>query len=213
MKQTALMAGIIMLALVWLGPLLDVYRASFTAHMLAHMSVVAVAAPLLAIGISGTRWDVSGKTRLFSPIPASLVELVVVWTWHAPALRLMAQTSPTATVLEQASFLAAGLLLWLSCLGGGYGGHDWHGGAGAFALLLTSLHMTLLGALLALAPRPLYGLVPVTCLSFQLGADQDQQLGGVIMLMIGAAVYLAGGTALLARLLALPDEQTSGSDE
>ena len=29
----------------------------------------------------------------------------------------------------------------------------------------------------------------------------DQQLGGVVMLMIGAASYMAGGLALLARLL------------
>jgi putative membrane protein len=62
--------------------------------------------------------------------------------------------------------------------------------------------MTLLGALLSLAPRPLYGLGDVTCFGLVLGAGQDQALGGVIMLMIGAAVYLAGGVFLLARLLA-----------
>ena len=73
--------------------------------------------------------------------------------------------------------------------------------AGAFALLLTSMHMTLLGALLALAPRPLFGEGTVTCLGLTLGAAQDQQLGGVLMLMIGGAVYLAGGLALVARLL------------
>ena len=65
--------------------------------------------------------------------------------------------------------------------------------AGAFALLLTSMHMTLLGALLALAPRPLFGEGTVTCLGLSLDAAQDQHLGGVLMLMIGGAVYLAGG--------------------
>lgn len=213
MKRAALIVGMLLLALIWLGPLLDVYRASFAAHMLAHMGVVAVAAPLIAIGISGTRWDVSGRTRLLSPVPASLVELAVVWAWHAPALRSMAQASLLATVVEQASFLAAGILLWVSCLGEGAGGRGRQSGAGAFALLLTSLHMTLLGALLALAPRPLYGLAPVTCLGLELGADQDQQLGGVIMLMIGAAVYLAGGVALLARLLVPPRGQEARAGE
>lgn len=213
MKRSALTAGIVLLGLVWLGPLLDVYRGSFSAHMLAHMGVVATAAPLIAIGLSGTRWDFSGRSGLFSPVPASLIELVVVWAWHAPALRSMAQGSLAVTVVEQASFLAAGLVLWISCIGDGQHGRGQQGAAGAFALLLTSLHMTLLGALLALTPRPLYGLDPVTCLGIELSADQDQQLGGVIMLMIGAAVYLAGGVALLARLLSASSAgQRSGAD-
>lgn len=212
MKRSALTAGIILLGLIWLGPLLDLYRASFSAHMLAHMGVVALAAPLIAIGLAGTRWDFSGKSVLFTPIPASLVELLVVWAWHAPALRSMAQASLAVTVLEQASFFVAGLVLWISCVGEGANGRGQQGATGAFALLLTSLHMTLLGALLALTPRPLYGLAAVTCLGIELSADQDQQLGGVIMLMIGAAVYLAGGVALLARLLAYSGEQRSGAD-
>ena len=53
---------------------------------------------------------------------------------------------------------------------------------------MTSIHMTLLGALLSLAPRPLYGEGDVTC-------------GGILMLIVGAAVYLAGGIVLVARLL------------
>ncbi|RUM95210.1 cytochrome-c oxidase [Pseudaminobacter arsenicus] len=204
MKRSALTAGIILLGLIWLGPLLDIYRDSFFAHMLAHMGVVTIAAPLIAIGLVGSRWNFSGKSGLFTPIPASLVELLVVWAWHAPALRSMAQASLAVTVLEQASFLAAGVLLWLSCLGDGFHGRDRQSAAGAFALLLTSLHMTLLGALLALTPRPLYGFDSVTCLGFELDAVQDQQLGGVAMLLMGAAAYLTGGVALLARLLSAP---------
>lgn len=213
MKLCALITGVILLAVIWLGPLLDVSRDSFSAHMLAHMGVVAIAAPLIAIGLSGTQWDFSGKSGLFSPVPASLIELFVVWGWHAPLLRSMAQASLAVTVVEQASFLAAGLVLWISCIGEGTHGRNRQSATGAFALLLTSLHMTLLGALLALTPRPLYGIDPVTCLGIELSADQDQQLGGVIMLMIGAAVYLAGGVALLARLLSAASfEQRSGAD-
>lgn len=202
MKRAALVSGLLLLAFIWGGPLFAVDETSFTAHMLAHMGVVAIAAPLMAIGLAGTGWDFSQRSRLFSPLPASLLELVVVWAWHAPAARILAETSPIAGAAEQASFLAAGLILWLSCIG-----HDRHdrnerGAAGAFGLLFTSVHMTLLGALLALTPRPLYGAGDVTCLGVPLSAGQDQALGGVVMLLIGAAVYLTGGLALLARLLA-----------
>jgi putative membrane protein len=187
MRGAALVAGLATLALVWAGPLLGPDRASFTAHMLAHMGVVGVAAPLIALGLPGTRAPLG-------PAPASVLELLVVWGWHAPAMRAAAEASTHVTALEQASFLAAGLLLWRACLAGG--------AAGAVGLLMTSMHMTLLGALLALAPRPLYGTESVTCLGLTLAPAQDQHLGGVVMLLVGAAVYLAGGLGLVARALA-----------
>lgn len=210
MRRACLAIGVAVLALVWLGPLLGEWRDSFAAHMLAHMGVVAIAAPLLAIGLSDYWRRVASSlarenqpsSLLFTlPVLASLVELVVVWFWHAPSMRALAETSTAATVAEQASFLAAGLFLWTTCLADGRRSGT-GGGAGAFGLLLTSVHMTLLGALLALSPRPLYGAGEVTCFGVTLSAGQDQQIGGVLMLMIGAAVYLAGGVALLARLLA-----------
>ena len=71
-------------------------------------------------------------------------------------------------------------------------------GAGVAALLLTAMHMTLLGALIALSPRPLYqhagGLAALTPI-------EDQQLGGAIMLVIGGVAYLAGGLWLMVELL------------
>ena len=207
MKSAALMTGLLLLALIWGGPLFAAGENSFTAHMLAHMGVVAIAAPFIAIGLAGTRWDFSRSSKLFSPLPASLLELVVVWAWHAPALRSLAETSAVAAFVEQASFLVAGLILWLSCIGHSDSDRNERSAAGAFGLLFTSVHMTLLGALLALTPRPLYGVGEVTCLGVALSAGQDQALGGVVMLMVGAAVYLIGGLALLARILATLEPQ------
>jgi putative membrane protein len=54
--------------------------------------------------------------------------------------------------------------------------------------------MTLLGALLTLAPRPLYGHVASHALD-------DQRLGGLMMLMGGGTVYLLGALFLASRLL------------
>lgn len=204
-RRLSLTAGLVLLALIWAGPLLGGDGSSFTARMLAHLGVVALAAPLFALGVAGTRWDISGRSRIFSPVPASLVELAVVWGWHAPALRALAAGSAWVTAVEQASFLLSGLLLWLACFGrGGTTGGARHA-VGAFAMLLTSMHMTLLGVLLALAPRPFYAGGQVTCLGFTLTAQQDQELGGVLMLLVGAAVYLTGGVVLLGRLLRTPE--------
>ncbi len=204
MKRMSFLLGLAILAIIWGGPLLDSYRTSFAAHMLAHMGVVAIVAPLLAIGVSGSRFDFSARSSVAMPIIASVIELFVVWFWHAPTMRILAESSVLITVAEQGSFLAAGLFLWLLCIGHQASDSAARSGAGALGLLLTSVHMTLLGVLLALAPRPLYGEGEITCFGVTLSAQGDQQAGGVIMLTIGAAVYLIGGLALLGRILSEP---------
>ncbi len=198
MRRLSLLLGLFTLAAVWLGSLAGTARWAFSAHMLMHMGVVAVAAPLLALGVTGGRFDpVLKMPQLFAAIPASVLELVVVWTWHAPALHHAARYSTIGLIAEQGMFLISALLLWLSA----YGGNDRHGArraAGVVGLLLTSMHMTLLGALFALAPRTLYvhadgfaGLTPLA----------DQGLGGAIMLLMGGVSYLLGGLGLMAGLL------------
>jgi putative membrane protein len=57
----------------------------------------------------------------------------------------------------------------------------------------------LLGALFALAPRPLYGHLTNGPAGFESLADQH--LGGAIMLLVGGMSYLIGGLALTAALL------------
>lgn len=202
MRRLALAAGVGVLALVWFGPLLAEWRESFASGMVAHMGVIAVAAPLIAIGMPAA-WRPGPAMPATLPLLASLLELIAVWGWHAPAMRAMAETSVVATVAEQATFLVAGVLLWWTSFAAP--GERRHAATGAAALLLTSIHMTLLGALLALSPRPLYGAGEVTCFGTVLDAGQDQQLGGVIMLLAGAIVYLAGGVSLIARLLEAPE--------
>jgi putative membrane protein len=199
-RTRCLAAGCLILALVWLGPLLIPATYGFTGHMVVHVALVAIVAPLLAIGLAGSRLDPTPfAPLLFGPIVASALEFVVVWAWHAPALHEAARDTQLLFVVEQLSFLAVGLLVWLAAFGQGRGPAPTTWGAGVLALFLTSMHMTLLGALLALSTRPLYGhdhsgLAGLTPL-------EDQQLGGVVMLLVGGASYLFGGLVLMARLL------------
>jgi putative membrane protein len=191
--------GALTLAVVWLGPLPALAPSSFSAHMAMHMGVVAVAAPAIALGLAGGRFDpVRRAPRWFPPIPASLVELVVVWAWHTPALHHLARGSTAGLVVEQGSFLASGLLVWLAAFGGDARERGERTAMGIVALLLTSMHMTLLGALLALPTRPLY-LHSIHATGH--GSMHDQHLGGAIMLVVGGIVYLLGGLWLTVRLL------------
>jgi putative membrane protein len=199
MRHALLTCGLLTLAAAWLTALPQIARGAFWAHMTMHMVVVAVAAPLLALGVAGGRLDpVRHAPRLFPPIPASVVELVVVWAWHAPLLHHAARHSKMGLLAEQGTFLLTGLVLWLSAFGGDSQGNSSRRAAGVVGLLLTSMHMTLLGALLALSPRPLYehaeGVSTLTPLD-------DQHLGGAIMLLVGGISYLAGGLWLTVGLV------------
>jgi putative membrane protein len=199
MRIGLLIAGLLALAAAWAGPLPSLAQQAFFAHMLMHMLVVAVAAPLLALAVAGGRYDpVESLPAFYAPIPASVGELMLVWAWHAPALHHLARIEPVGLIAEQATFLLAGLWIWLSAFGGDPTRNRGRGAAGVVGLLLTSMHMTLLGALLALAPRPVYehhtGFTSLSPL-------QDQHLGGAVMILIGGIAYLSGGLVLIAGLL------------
>ena len=171
MTRAATYLGFALLGLLWLVPLERLTGAAFPVHMLRHMGLVAVVAPLLAFGLGDRlRW------LMISPLIATVLEFMVVWAWHLPHLHGMAYLLPAGFALEQGSFLIVGLLVWVSAL------RAHNGLAGAGSLLLTSMHMTLLGALLILAPRDVFA--EICGRAADLGG---QQLGGLLMLGIGAA--------------------------
>lgn len=193
-RALPLFLGFALLGFVWSAPFAAHGIGPFTAHMLRHMTLVAVAAPLLVSGLPG-----AAAWRAVPPLLASAIEFAVVWGWHLPLLHDAARATAVPFALEQATFLASGLLVWGAALQKG------QELAGAVALLLTSMHMTLLGALIVLSPAPLY----LCTLEPGLALD-DQRLGGVLMLLIGTSAYLVGGLALVRKALA-PERASAAS--
>jgi putative membrane protein len=188
------------LILVWGGGVERVIDGSFTAHMTSHMLLMAVAAPALSLALAGGRLDPAARwPALFAAVPASLGEWIVVWAWHAPALHILARHHAGMFAIEQASFLAAGVWLWVALVGGRREARAARAASGVLALLLTFGHMTLLGALLSLAPRLLY----LHDGHAANGGLADQQLGGSIMLMVSAVVYLPATLWCAHRVLTL----------
>jgi putative membrane protein len=170
---------------------------SFTQHMAWHMLLVAAIAPAVAMVVRGTRLDPARLApSMFSPIAASVIEFAVVWSWHTPFLHALARHDGAWFAAEQFSFVTASLFLWLSILGGEPRERSARAASGVIALVLTFAHMTMLGVLITLASRPLYGHHGVA----------DQQAGGALMLIAGtvafpaAALYLSR-TVLMARSL------------
>lgn len=198
--------GLALLALLWSGAVPGSVIAaigpdSFSAHMIRHMGIVAVASPLIAAGLSRLYPTLIGLVPPGFALVASFAEFAIVWGWHAPALHDAARASTPILLVEQGAFLLAGLSLWIGAFGAASASGRAARAGGVLALLLTSMHMTLLGALLLLSPRPLYAFGDLCRPAATMTPLGDQSLGGVIMLLVGGAAYLAGGLVLLRPLL------------
>ena len=120
-----------------------------------------------------------------------------MWGWHTPGLHELAARQPAYFVVQQVSFLLAGLGVW----GVGFADRSRAAaGAGLLAMLTTFMHMTMLGILLTLAREPLYA--PDICRgAFGFDPLEDQQFGGVLMTVAGGIPYLCGGAVLAWRLV------------
>ncbi len=183
------LAGVTILAAAWLGPLPRLAEGSFLAHMALHMAVVALAAPLLALALRA-------RLPVWAAVAASLVEMAVIWVWHAPGPHSAARTTDLGLAAEQLSFLGAAFLVWLAALSA-------PALAGAAALFFTSMHMTLLGVAVALARSPICRVETAGGPLFGLDPLADQEAGGILMLALGGAIYAGAGLALAGRALKL----------
>jgi putative membrane protein len=171
---------------------------TFTQHMAWHMLLLSVIAPLAALALRGTRFDpVRTAPAAFPPIVACLIEFLVVWGWHAPPLHDAARHHTGWFVAEQLSFAAAAFFLWISILGGDARARLGRAGEGVVALAATFAHMTMLGVVIALAPRPLY--------SHSGAALVDQQFGGAVMIVAGTVTLPLAALRLSRSLVAGED--------
>ncbi len=192
-----LSAGVV-LALLWLGPLPEMARLAFSPHMILHLGLVGIAAPLLAAAILCRRRPSAGiRVPASLAIGAAATEMLVVWGWHAPLLHAAAARSDGFFVLQQASFLAASTIVWVVSFAGRSPAAI---ALGVLVMGSTFAHMTMLGIGFVLATGVIYP--PDICRgAFGFDPLTDQQFGGTLMAVFGGLPYLAGMSVLLARLL------------
>ena len=87
LATTALILGCVLLAGLWLGPLVPMSRTAFSPHMLLHLGVVVLASPLIAFGLAPHLPKPASLRDAFSwCFLAATFELVAVWGWHIPLL-------------------------------------------------------------------------------------------------------------------------------
>ncbi|MET0327457.1 MAG: cytochrome c oxidase assembly protein [Luteimonas sp.] len=213
---TAFFAGGLALGLALVWPLEAYAPYALSAHVAQHMLLLALAPPLLLAGRplrtmrAALPTHVAGRIagpldrvahRLHAPLgAATLVHVVVLWTWHLPATIAATMASDTLHRVMLASVVLAGLWFWSAVLArlrsrdGGI--------VGALVALVTAMMlMGFLGALLTFSPRLLYPVYTDTALLAGIDAFADQQLAGLLMWAPGGLPYVLVGLYLAVALL------------
>lgn len=178
--------GVVVLVIAFITPLCALTVALFSARVVHHVLLVAVAAPLFALALPLTRYRLAGLVA-----PLLLAHTVLFWLWHAPDAYALALADTFVYWLMQLSLLASATLFWRAAL-------DAPPGRAIAALVGATIQMGLLGAMLVFAARPLYAPHFSTTAPFGLDPLSDQQLAGLIMWVPAALPYLA---ATLIRLM------------
>jgi len=213
------------LAVVWLALVspIDAMAASLSsAHMVQHLLLTTVAAPLLVAGAPmvtlwralprpaarhAHRWrgsSLAGAARwlLERPAAAAVPSVVALWAWHVPVLYEAALDNAFVHALEHVTFLVAALLSWAAILAAGRRRTDRPGRA-VLVLFALSLQCGLLGVLLTFSRRPWYPSYASTVRPWGLTPLADQQLAGVIMWVPAGGVYLVVALWLLVRWISV----------
>lgn len=181
------------------GVLLMYDLGNFSLHMMLHIASMNVAAPLLAAWAM-TQWPTRGS-RASSLWTATLVQIVLLWTWHSPGIHNLTAESPGfGLVLHGVLFLTA-LLFWISLLTIS-AAVRWQT---IPALLLTGKLACLLAALLIFAPRTLYeSAAHLVHTTGHLSALDDQHLAGLLMITACPLSYLVAAVIITVQLIGRP---------
>lgn len=199
------------LAAALFSPIDTLADRSFAIHMVQHELLMVVAAPLLVASRtfeawawalrSGGVWTLATVARgwhwLAAPRRAWWLHAMALWLWHVPAFFDAALDNVAIHALQHLSFFGSALLFWWAVYGRGIRARE---GTALAMLVTTMLHMNALGLLLTFAPGAWY----LHHGSAVLGdtALEDQQLGGLVMWMLGGIAYLGATLAVVAAWLA-----------
>ncbi len=194
---------------IFISPLDTLSEELFSAHMVQHMLLILVAAPLLlkseiplallwsfprrwaqsiGHGIHASNFLMRLWQILTHPLCTWLLFTVTFWFWHASSLYEAALRNEFMHFVEHLTFLITAMLFWWQLLKPTEQKHLRYGFAIPY-LFTTLLQSGILGALMTFASRPWYVTYTLHANAWNLTPLQDQQLAGLIMWILGGTVF------------------------
>jgi putative membrane protein len=227
-QQSMFGLGLTFVAVAMLSPLDAMGGVLASAHMVQHLLLMMVAAPLIALGRPGEILVLGiprggrkrlGRLRRTLRLTPSLTRRIahpglvwfafagVFWVWHFPVLYEAALTSDLVHALEHLSFLAVAVPFWAMVLRAPARMR----GLAVLAIFAAALQGTVLAALLTFSRSSWYPFYQATVPAWGLTPLEDQQLAGVIMWVAGGLLYLAAGLTLFASWIAASGQSNAVS--
>jgi putative membrane protein len=202
------------LATIWISigsPLDGFADALLSAHMVEHLLLMSFVPPLLLLGypvvpllrglprvvtvpLLGPLLRLQGLRRighfLTTPLVAWLAMNLIFLGWHVPAAYDFALEHEHWHEFEHICFLGSSILFWWPLI------RPWPTTAGSLGwyvlpyLVMADIVNTALSAFLAFCGRPVYGYYLREPNPFHISPLADQELGAVIMWVVGSVVFL-----------------------
>ena len=229
-RTIAFYTGLGILVVALLSPLHALSEPLLSAHMVQHLLLILIAAPLLVygaplvplvVGLPSRIRRLTGRTRsivaptlriLLNPVAVGCLHALAMWSWHLPALYRWGLQSSSVHAIEHASFLSTALLFWALVIDAGRRRRPAYG-AGIFLVFATMLQSSALGAVLTFATRPLYSVHMFRAREWGIEPLVDQELAGLIMWIPAGAIYLVAMAVLFGSWLKEADRRLSERKE
>jgi len=208
---------------VWIAvgsPLATLDHHSLSIHMMKHLLLMTVAAPLILAGAPAFPL-VCGLPKLFirsrrplaslparwlerclrAPVLCWLAGTVAVVGWHLPGAFQLGMRSQAIHLLEDLSFLVAGLMFWWPIAQSWLNATSSPRWSMALYLFLATLPCDILSAFLVFSNRLVYPFYLSTPQLFSLIPLEDQECAGALMWVWVTFAYLIPAVAITIQML------------
>jgi putative membrane protein len=220
-RVAAFLGGLLAVAAALMSPLAGLSAALFSAHMVQHLVLILVAAPLLVVGtpVTAFLWTLPLSARqrtvrhwkhnraaravgklLGSAIAMLLLHALSIWVWHLPALYDAAVGNPWLHSLEHITFLATSVLFWRIVLPVA-GRRALSPGLGVLLVFVAAMQSSALGVLMLISRDAWYSAHTPHVAAWGMTPLEDQQLAGAIMWVPAGTAYAVFALYLLGRWL------------
>jgi putative membrane protein len=226
-------AGYVALVVALISPLHSVGEHLFSVHMVQHLLLTLVAAPLLLLSSSMPvlLWALPPRDRLTlgrlvgrpgplqsllrgltQPLIAGSLFVATQWVWHLPVGYQWALEYRWAHYLEHISFFVTAVLFWWPVIGAPPLPSPLNYPARLAYTFLAWLPNTVLGAGITLSRAPLYPFYVASATSSGVDPAFDQQLAGLIMWIPGDLLFATILMLLFAAYLRHEERQAERID-
>ena len=218
-RVAAFMGGLFAVWVALASPLVNLDHHLLTIHMVKHLLLMTVGAPLILWGtpvppllFGVPRWShlarlsrgpvprLTGRC-VTNPVLCWLAAAATVIVWHLPSAFQLALESHAWHSVEDATFLVSGLLFWWPVVRPWPSDAKSEGWSIPLYLFLATLPCDILSGFLVFCGRVVYPCYVAAPQHFHLTPLQDQELAGALMWVSVTLIYAIPATVIMVRIL------------